>query len=47
MEYIQKEKKLKKVFMARFNGWGPTASQPLRGDSLLLTIKSPEIPGTH
>ena len=35
--------------MAPFYGWGSTASRlkPLRGDSLLFTTKSPEIPGTH
>ena len=42
-------KKKKKNFMAPFHGWGSTASRlkPLRGDSLLFTTKSPEIPGTH
>ena len=31
------------------DGWGSTASrlEPLRGGSLLFTIKFPEIPGTH
>ena len=40
---------LKKNFMASFYGWGSTASrlEPLRGDSLLFTTKSPKIPGTH
>ena len=40
---------LKNNFMAPFCGWGSTASrlEPLRGDSLLFTTKSPEIPGTH
>ena len=35
--------------MAPFYGWGSTASrlEPLRGDILLFTTKSPEIPGTH
>ena len=35
--------------MAPFYGWGSTASsiEPLRGGSLLLTTKIPEIPGTH
>ena len=35
--------------MARFYGWGSTASrlQPLRGGSLLFTIQFPEISGTH
>ena len=35
--------------MAPFYGWGSTVSrlQPLRGGSLLFTIKFPEIPGTH
>ena len=35
--------------MAPFYGWGSTASQlePLRGESLLVTTKFPEIPGTH
>ena len=35
--------------MAPFYGCGSTASrlQPLRGGSLLFTIQSPEIPGTH
>ena len=34
---------------SRLDGWGSTASriEPLRGSSLLLTTKSPEIPGTH
>ena len=42
-------KKKKKNFMAPFYGWGSTASrlEPLRGGSLLFTIKFPEIPGTH
>ena len=33
--------------MSPFYGWGSTASrlQPLRGGSLLFTIKFPEIPG--
>ena len=32
-----------------FYGWGSTASrlEPLRGGSLLFTIKFPEIAGTH
>ena len=40
---------IKKNFMASFYGWGSTASrlQPLWGGSLLFTIQSPEIPGTH
>ena len=35
--------------MVPFYGWGSTASrlQPLRGDSLLFTIQSPEIPGAR
>ena len=35
--------------MAPFYGWGSTNSslQPLRGGSLLFTIKLPEIPGSH
>ena len=35
--------------MATFYGWGSTASrpEPLRGGSLLFTIKFPEIPGTY
>ena len=35
--------------MAPFYGWGSATSrlEPLRGDSLLFTTKSPEIPGTH
>ena len=35
--------------MAPFYGWGSTASrlEPLQGCSLLITTKSPEIPGTH
>ena len=35
--------------MAPFYGWGSTASrlEPLRGGSLLFTIKFPEIPSTH
>ena len=35
--------------MALLYGWGSTASrlEPLRGGSLVFTIKSPEIPGTH
>ena len=41
--------KLKKNSVAPFYGWGSTASRLhlLRGDSLLFTIKFPEIPGTH
>ena len=40
--------KLKKN-MAPFYGWGSTASrlEPLGGESLLFTTKSPEISGTH
>ena len=40
---------LKKSFMALFYGWGSTASRlaPLRGGSLLIPTKSPEIPGTR
>ena len=43
------KKNLKKNFMAPFYGWGSTASrlEPLQGCSLLITTKSPEIPGTH
>ena len=35
--------------MALFYGWGSTASrlEPLRGGSLLFTIKFLEISGTH
>ena len=35
--------------MAPFYEWGSTASrlEPLRGGSLLFTIKIPEIPGTY
>ena len=35
--------------MAPFYGWGSTASrlEPLRGGSLLFTIKFSEISGTH
>ena len=35
--------------MAPFYGWGSPASrlERLRGGSLLLTTKSPEITGTH
>ena len=37
--------------MALFHGWGSTASrlewEPLWGGSLLFTIKTPEIAGTH
>ena len=35
--------------MAPFYGWGSTASrlEPLRGGSLLFTIKFPEISGTY
>ena len=35
--------------MATFYGWSSTASrlEPLRGGSLLFTIKFPEIPGTY
>ena len=35
--------------MARFYGWGSTASrlEPLGGGSLLSTTNPPEIPGTH
>ena len=38
-----------KNFMAPFYGRGSTASrlEPLRGGSLLFTIKSPEIPGIY
>ena len=34
--------------MAPFYGWGSSASrlEPLRGGSLLVTTKFPEIPGT-
>ena len=41
--------KKKKNFMALLYGWGWTISrlEPLQGDSLLFTIKFPEIPGTH
>ena len=44
---LSKEKKTN--FMAPFYGWGSTASrlEPLRGGSLLITTKFPEIPGTH
>ena len=44
------EKKLfKKNLMAPFYGWGSTASglEPLRGDSLLFSIKFPGILRTH
>ena len=36
-------------FVDVFYGWGSTALrlEQLRGDSLLFTIKFPEIPGTH
>ena len=39
----------KKNFLAPFYGWGSIVSrlQPLRGDSLLFTTKSPGSPGTH
>ena len=41
----------KKNFLALFKDWGSTASglewEPLWGDSLLFTIKFPEIAGTH
>ena len=45
----QNKWQLKKNFITPFHGWGSTASrlEPLRGDSLLFTTKSPEIPGTH
>ena len=35
--------------MALFYGWGSSAARldPLRGGSLLLTTKFPEIPGPH
>ena len=35
--------------MVSFYGWGSTASrlEPLRGGSLLFTIKFPDILGTH
>ena len=35
--------------MAPLYRWGSTASrlEPLRGGSLLFTIKFPDIPGTH
>ena len=35
--------------MALYYGWGSTAPklEPLRGGSLLLITKFPEIPGTH
>ena len=37
------------TFMARFYGWGSTASrrEPLGGGSLLFTTKFPDISGTH
>ena len=49
--WIHQGKLIKKTlnFMALFYGWGSTASklEPLRGGSLLLTTKFPDIPGTH
>ena len=35
--------------MAPFYGWSSAASrqEPLRGGSLLFTMRFPEIPGTH
>ena len=38
-----------KNFIALFYGWGSTASELvlLRGGSLLVTTKFPDIPGTH
>ena len=49
--WIHQGKLIKKTlnFMALFYGWGSTASklEPLRGGSLLLTTKLPDIPGTH
>ena len=46
---FQYDLKKKKNFMAPFYGWGSTASrlEPLRGGSLLITTKFPEVPGTH
>ena len=40
--------KLKELY-GHFYRWGSTTSklEPLRGGSLLFTIKFPEIPGTH
>ena len=42
---------MKKDFIARFHGWGSTASRlerdSVRGGSLLFIIKFPEIAGTH
>ena len=42
---------IKKKLYGSFHGWGSTASRlewkPLGGGSLLLTIKFPEIGGTH
>ena len=36
-------------FQCLKNRWGSTTSrlEPLRGDRLLFTTKSPKIPGTH
>ena len=47
--YTSSDLNLKKNFMAHFYGWGSTASRlkPLRGGSLLFTIKFPDIPGSH
>ena len=47
--HFQISLKKKNNFMATFYGWGSTASRldPLRGGSLLFTIKIPEIPGTQ
>ena len=44
-----KKRNKKTNFMAPFYGWGSTASwlEPLRGGSLLFTIKFLEILGTH
>ena len=43
------KKTKKNNFMVHFYGWSSTASrlEPLRGGSLLFTIKFPEIPGNH
>ena len=45
--YILKNNK--KSFMTPFYEWGSTASglEPLRGGSLLIITKFPEISGTH
>ena len=48
-DFVHLIKKTLNNFMAPFYGWGSTATrlEPLRGGSLLFTIKFPDIPDTH